>query len=647
MHEKSSEIIRISKKSIQSDNLYNHDPTHERKITKIIEKVEQEHDTSLLSELTKDSNLPTEHLNPTPGLDSRKPTVQLNPKVITFEAEQEFYELQTSNNVKSAKRTQADLETKVETTTNYYGTGTVYSKPPTRIIKIKQKLDKRQATSTPANQLQTLQDLMSDNKNFTRSKTDLTMKSIGLGPKTVSKLSQNLEKAAKSGGGAAASVNAADKNDRAQAASKNSRPLSSVIDIKSYTTHYKKFNFKSDFAKELLLRAIIVNDKHYVTAYVKHGGQINFEVLHFTLEDQQLQILLQPPTRPRPLHLAVLLGRKRITALFLSKSHTICKQPSELLDQDYFTATDNALVNTKDAKLQTPLMLGCMAGHTNIVKFLLEKYGANLDYIDTSGLTVLQKMVIVGNFEIFLLLINHKINLEYTKFENNFKKSKIFLEAQLLSNSPFEIPPEEVEKFKQEKLNEILVSQNIFNLAVNERKSNFLAKVLIQLGDAQQIEYILNARKFEKFLQDLLQNIVAIENNEELSISSDILEGFKLIGKYFRPHVAAKLMKQYGFYRIFNFSKFMESLKVTANLKIPTAPNQRKCLFFNLNIWRNLLDSILENKIDGVSYLTRKDMSKITVPLPDEKIRIAKFIIQIMYQFDQSQLGLKIAMHLA
>ena len=152
----------------------------------------------------------------------------------------------------------------------------------------------------------------------------------------------------------------------------------------------KKFNFKTDYAKEQLLRAIIINDKHYVTEYVKNDGEVNFEVLNFALEDEQLQILLQPPTRPRPLHLSVLLGRKRITALFLSISDKIDQKYDkfgEKIDFDktfdsnksvfknvderkYFIAHKNALVNCRDAKLQTPLMLGCVAGHLEIVTFL-------------------------------------------------------------------------------------------------------------------------------------------------------------------------------------------------------------------------------------------------------------------------------------
>ena len=81
----------------------------------------------------------------------------------------------------------------------------------------------------------------------------------------------------------------------------------------------KKLEYKSDFAKEQFIRAIILNDKHYVQDYIKANGDLNFEVLNFILEDQNLAALLQPHTRPRPLHLSVLLNRKRITAMILQK----------------------------------------------------------------------------------------------------------------------------------------------------------------------------------------------------------------------------------------------------------------------------------------------------------------------------------------
>ena len=54
------------------------------------------------------------------------------------------------------------------------------------------------------------------------------------------------------------------------------------------TPIHDKFNFKSDVAKEQLLRSIIINDKRYVMTYVKNGGSVNFEVLNFVLEDPQL-----------------------------------------------------------------------------------------------------------------------------------------------------------------------------------------------------------------------------------------------------------------------------------------------------------------------------------------------------------------------
>ena len=144
------------------------------------------------------------------------------------------------------------------------------------------------------------------------------------------------------------------------------------------TPIYDKFNFKSDFAKEQLLRSIIINDKRYVTTYVKNGGSVNFEVLNFVLEDQQLQALLQPPTRPRPLHLAVLLGRKRITALLLQHEYVSGNPGFTVLPKFKFNenknfrfkiAGENELVNSRDAKLQTPLMLACAAGHMEIIQY--------------------------------------------------------------------------------------------------------------------------------------------------------------------------------------------------------------------------------------------------------------------------------------
>ena len=144
------------------------------------------------------------------------------------------------------------------------------------------------------------------------------------------------------------------------------------------TPIYDKFNFKSDFAKEQLLRSIIINDKRYVTTYVKNGGSVNFEVLNFVLEDPQLQVLLQPPTRPRPLHLTVLLGRKRITAIFLQHEYVSGNPNFEILPKfdsnSTFTeklkiAGENDLINTRDAKLQTPLMLACVTAHIDIIKY--------------------------------------------------------------------------------------------------------------------------------------------------------------------------------------------------------------------------------------------------------------------------------------
>ena len=96
------------------------------------------------------------------------------------------------------------------------------------------------------------------------------------------------------------------------------------------------------------------------------------------MQNHPVQVLLQPPTRPRPLHLAVLLGRKRITALFLQHEYVSGNPKFDVLpkfdprvnvgDKLRIAGEDN-LVNTRDAKLQTPLMLACATGHIDIIKY--------------------------------------------------------------------------------------------------------------------------------------------------------------------------------------------------------------------------------------------------------------------------------------
>ena len=113
------------------------------------------------------------------------------------------------------------------------------------------------------------------------------------------------------------------------------------------TPIYDKFNFKSDFAKEQLLKSIIINDKKYVTTYVKNGGSVNFEVLNFVLEDPQIRALLQPPTRPRPLHLAVLLGRKRITAVLLQHQYVSGNPKYDILPRFDSNVTFSEELNQK------------------------------------------------------------------------------------------------------------------------------------------------------------------------------------------------------------------------------------------------------------------------------------------------------------
>lgn len=130
-------------------------------------------------------------------------------------------------------------------------------------------------------------------------------------------------------------------------------------------------------------------------------------------------------------------------------------------------------------------------------------------------------------------------------------------------------------------------------LAVIERKPCFLAKILVKYGDFEQNEYLKKARQDENFIQGLMQNILAIEYNEELAISSEMLQKLGLIGRYFRPHVAAKLMKEYGLERCFFIATFCDSLKSRGKAK---GNNSDGMVLFTLETWRKVLNFVIESK---------------------------------------------------
>ena len=272
-----------------------------------------------------------------------------------------------------------------------------------------------------------------------------------------------------------------------------------------------------------------------------------------------------------------------------------------------FIANRSAIVNTLDARLQTPLMFAARAGHLEIFRFLLQVHGADPEIVNDNGFKAINLICAAGNFEMFNAIIKHQLRVDLQQRTSIYKKNTSAMDSRNES-----ITPSFTSSVKDSitvSLAELFEREKCLKTAVMEQKANFLAKILFEYGDYDEVEYLKLARRDSCFLNNLVQNLLALQFKEKFELESEKISKLSILGMFFRPHVIGKLIQEYGIERCFFIANLLEN-------RFGYLEN-RDLNYFTFSTWRDFINSIFRAR-------KTKHLGNFSVPISVDSVSVLK-----------------------